>query len=597
LLIPLWAAPAGAAPDKIKPEGGSALAQVPAGSPIVVSLHGFKRTTDRLIKMVTNAMPDLGPKLQTQMEDALKQDFFEGRKLKGLKDDGHIFLVYPSMPRLQEDTPNAAVILRVTDYKTFRDSFLKEDERKALKVDNKAGYEVATIDDKKYYFIDRKDYAVVTPDEKVAQRFTGTPKWKGLDTTLAKPVSDKVLEPDIAVYVDLAAVNKEYADKIKAVRKDLDTALERFEGAFDLDKNTLGMIKVLVNGALQVFDDSQNALLAIDFRPEGLAVHAQLNVRADTKSNTFLKKLKPTALAGLKTLPSSFTNYMAAEFGKDAVKPLEPILKGLMASSGDEDDKDQAKAIKEAVDELMAAGPLGVDGASKVGSGIDALQVWHYADPAKAAAGQFKLFKALKAGSKYQFLPLKEKPVIKADAEKFMGAKLTYVSMKWDLDKLAENLPGGGGDVADIFKKLTGEGADVWFGVVERKYVQVTAKDWKTAEQHLTAYFAKKNLIGEDKNKGFARARGHLPRAATAVSMVHVPSLAEFYAQYMYGILKNIGGGIDVKEPGKASKKPSYIASALTLKDGQGSFDLWLPGDAAKEFRRVFEPMFKQDDN
>lgn len=591
------AGPLAAAPDQGKLDTDSPLAQVPAGSPIVVSLHGFKRTTDRLIKMVTNAMPDLGPKLEKQMETLLKEGFFQDRKIAGLKDDGYIFLVFPTLPNPASEQQDVAVIARVTDYKAFRDGFLKEDERKNLKEDKNAGYEVATVADKDVYFINRGDYVVVAAEKKTAQKFAGKQKAKGLNSSLAKNVADSVLGSDIAVYVDLAAINKQYGEKIKSLRKDIDDTIDRLEGAElpGLDKNSIGLIKLAVKGLLQLFDDSQNTLLAIDFRPEGFALGGQLNVRDDTKSNGFLSKMKPSSLASIKTLPHGYTSYMATEFGPEAFKAFEPVLKALLASADEETDKEGAKVIKDAVDGILAAGPKGLLSASALSTGGEGLQVWQYADPNKAAAAQLKLFKALKGGGKYQFAPIKGQPVVKEGAESFRGTKLTFVSLKWDLDKMFENLPVGGGEAADTFKKMIGETMNLWFGVVDNTFVQVMAKDWKTAEKHLTQYFTKTDLIGDAKHKAFAKARGHLPKEATMVSLTNVPSYAEFYAKYFHAMLKNFPG-FEGKEPGKASKQPSYFGMAVTMKAGQGSFALWIPGDAAKEFRRVFEPMFKMDD-
>jgi hypothetical protein len=306
--------------------------------------------------------------------------------------------------------------------------------------------------------------------------------------------------------------------------------------------------------------------------------------------------MKPSPLAGLKALPASYMSYLAADFSPEALKPLQTLVKAYLASADEEDDKDQAKAIQDAVNDILAAKPRGLESASTLGTGSDSLQIWQYGDPAKAVAAQLKLFKALKPGGKFQFTPLKEKPTIKAESQKYRGAKLNYVSLKWDLDKLTGGIPFGGEEVAEAMKKLTGEGMDLWFGVVDKQFVQVAAKDWATAEKHLNEYFSKKKLIGDAKNKAFTKARSRLPREATALTMTHVPSYAEFWAQYLHSFLKIIPG-LNVNEPGKASKKASYFGTAVTLKGGQGSFDLWIPGDAAKEFRRVFEPMFRQADD
>jgi hypothetical protein len=142
ILLGLLAGPAPAAEE-------SPLAQVPARAPIVISLHGVKRTTDRLVTMVKKAVPDLGRQVEAQIRDFFEKGFFEGRKLRGLVDDGHIFVVLTQLPKPQdEEGPAIAVIARVTDYKAFRDSLMTEDERRTLKADARAGYDVAQVRDK-----------------------------------------------------------------------------------------------------------------------------------------------------------------------------------------------------------------------------------------------------------------------------------------------------------------------------------------------------------------------------------------------------------------------------------------------------------------
>src|SRR5713101_8422881 len=74
-------------------EPKSALAQVPAGSPIVIQVRGLDRTKNRLLALIKNAVPDLAPKVQTAVDAALNQGL-QGRKLTGLATDGPLFLVF-----------------------------------------------------------------------------------------------------------------------------------------------------------------------------------------------------------------------------------------------------------------------------------------------------------------------------------------------------------------------------------------------------------------------------------------------------------------------------------------------------------------------
>src|SRR5262249_38252091 len=153
--------------------------------------------------------------LQEKLDESIKEGL-EGRELKGLPKDGSIAVAFTEMPQPNEGEPAMAVIVAVTDYKTFRDAILKEDERKNLKADPTAGYETTSIEGKEFFFVDRKGYAIITPQKEVAAKFTK--KQAGLDGKLNKETAKRLLESDVAVYVDMAAVNKTFGDKIKAFR-------------------------------------------------------------------------------------------------------------------------------------------------------------------------------------------------------------------------------------------------------------------------------------------------------------------------------------------------------------------------------------------
>jgi hypothetical protein len=590
LLGLLMAAPAPAAEE-------SPLAQVPAKAPVVVSVRGVKRTMDRLVTMIKNAMPDLGPVVQTKVADFMKKGLFEGRELKGLKDDGPIFLALLGLPQGEdEDGPEMVVIARVTDYKAFRDNLMTEDERKDLKED-KAGYQVATVNGKELYFVHRGDYAFITPAKKAAAGFVKDAKAKGLDRVLPRETAHKLLEADFAAYADLATISKAYGKQIKTGKELVGDFLERAPDAGILSKEQAEMFQGLSGAVFQALEDGRAVLLTGEFRPAGVALDLDLSFAAHSKSDAFLKMFKPSPLAGLKALPAGFTTFSACDFGPQAYKAFHPILKSLAAGPETEEGKPQDKTIKEAMDDLLAARPRRYVSASNM-SGGTGFQVWEFADPAKGLAAQLKLMKALKKGGEYQFTSIKDEPVVKADAETYRDARFHYASLKWDLDKMAENTPGGE-EMVKILKKMFGERMNLWFGLVDQRYVQVAAPDWKAAKKVLDDYFDKKNVIGGDKHKGFAQARANLPREATFVYLTQAGSLASFCGELIYGIVKGQGLPFNLSPPGKLSKKiqPSYLGVAMTLQAGQARFSVWLPGAAARDFRTVFEPMFKDLDD
>jgi hypothetical protein len=567
LAVPAHAAPA---PDK-----GSALAQVPAEAPIVIQVRGLERTKDRLIAMVKNAVPDLGPMLQDKIDEAFKKGL-EGRELKGLAPEGPIFFAFTEMPKPGGAMPQMVAIFHVTKYADFRDGLLTEEERKGLKKED--GCEVANVKGMDLYFVDRKGYAAVTPVKEVAAQLAKMET--GLDAKLNNELARKLLDSDVALYVNMTDVNKAFGDQIQQARLVVQGLLGQIGGA-QLDKNTLEMVKAMYDGMFQLVEDSRAFLITTDFRPEGLALHLQAQVGDDTKTNSILKIAKPGSLEALGQMPAGSMGYLAMAVSPDLLKKFSLLVGFPPGAEGDE-----GADLRKALDELAAAGPRSIR--QSFSFPLQGVQVWDVQNPAKAAEAQLKLYQSLKPGSTYQSAYLKDKPEIKANAETYRGFKLNSVSIVWDFDKL-EAGPGGKA-AGEILRKMLGEGMKAWFGTDGKVYVVVTAKDWAAAQRQLEQFLDAKDPVTEEKS--FADARKSLPAQTSLLYLLDAPVFAQQMAVYMQAALKAAGKSIDLSEI-KPSKQKSYMGVAVTVQPERGSFDLWLPVTAVAEIRKMFEPVLK----
>src|SRR5207249_1484384 len=108
----------------------------------------------------------------------------------------------------------------------------------------------------------------------------------------------------------------------------IDQAVENSQGQFD--KGTAKMVKGFLEGTLQAVQDSRHFLLTVSFRPEGLGLHLEAGIAADSQSNKLLKEAKPAALTGLAELPPGFLGYTAMEWGPEALKKVTPLLLGIL---------------------------------------------------------------------------------------------------------------------------------------------------------------------------------------------------------------------------------------------------------------------------
>ena len=563
--------PLAAAP--VETTGTAALAQVPADAPLVLHVRGIDRAKDRLLAMAKNALPDLGPKLQDLVEEKLK-DILMGRQLKGLAKDGPLFLVTVKLPHGNVAPGNSGMgfVAAVTNFADFRDGLLLEDERKTLKPE-KAGYETATIEGETTYFLDRNGYAVVTQDKEVAEKFLK--KQPGLDGKLAKEAAQKLLSSDVSLYVDMTAVNKEFGPQIKQFRPLIKFFIQQL--AAQSGQQVAQVYEGFFDGAFRFIEDTRVLLVAGDFRPEGLAFGLHSRVGADTKVNTLLQGSKPGALEQLGTLPAGQLGYIAAELPPELYKLYGPVLQGF----GSEDEG--GKKMRETWEALTAAGPQTV--AMNFNYPTGGLQVWQYRDPAKAAAAQLKLFQDIQYGESFQSVPLKEKPVVKPDAQTYRGFKLNSMRLVWDFDKFAEKVPQGK-EMIEVTKRFMGESLNSWFGTDGKVYVSVTAKDWPAAQKLLEAHLDRKDPLG--KHKTYQEARQNLPAETTLLSLVDVPQFVQVMASAFGPIFQAQGLPVQIPEL-KAPKGRSLFGFALTLRPEVISVDLWVPVTTVSEVKTMFE--------
>jgi hypothetical protein len=572
LTVAMPLAPVQGAPDA----SDSGLAQVPAQAPVVFYVKGIERTKDRLVTMIKNAVPDLAQQVQDKMDEGIKQAL-EGRELKGVPKDGPIFLVLTEMPETtSEGPPPAAAIFRVTNYTEFRDAFLKEEEKKTIKADP-AGYESVKISDKDVYLVNRDGYAIATPQKDIAILFTK--KQPGLDTKVDKDVAKKLLESDAGLYVDMTAVNKKYGDQLKQFRQLLPLLMGQVAQSGQVDKGQMEMIKRFGETIFQLIDDARTFVVAADFRPEGFSLHTQLAVAEDSKTNSLLKDAKPAALDGLAKLPAGHLGYWAMQLSPELLKTIQPFIIGTMGS-----DPKSVKGLQEALDEMVAAEPQSI--LVNFDIPIEGMQIWECKDPGKVVQGQLRLLQSLEEGGSYANAVLKEKPKIKPDAENHRGFKLTSVSMIWDFDKMTEKAAGGGKQMAEVMKKMMGEGVNSWFGSDGKIYVQVTAKNWEGARRQLDEYLDGTNAISQ--NKGFQETWKQLPAETTMVSLMDLPQYVAIIADFVGPALQGQGLPFSIPQL-KATKGKTYLGVALVLQPTRGAVEIWFPGTAVNEIFKMIQ--------
>jgi hypothetical protein len=562
------------------PARRSGLAQVPATAPLVVYLRGLDGARDRLLVTLKKALPEMLPLIQPKLDEWIEESL-EGRKLAGVPRDGPIFLVFTELPRPRVET-KAAVVLAVNKYEEFRDGVLKEDERKSVKA-NGVGAERAVLDNgRDLYFVNKKGYAVVSPNAEVANAFAE--KYDGLDGAISRVQGARLLAGDLGVYLNLDTFGKEYADQIKKAREDVVGFLDQAGGdGGKAEKNALELFKQVVGAVFQAVEDSRNLVATVEFRPGGFALHGQAELRSGSTTSAQLKDLKLSAFQELERLPSGQALYTGLQAGGRMFEALGAAIAGAEGK--------EARAIGKGLEQLGKAGPgTRLNTAALPASG---LQVWHFEDPKKAVKARLKVLQATEAGSGLEGGILKDRPVVRPSARRYGDFDLNSITLTWDLDKMADQFRFGQDipeeskkEMIAALKEMMGEQVQVWFGTDGKVVVQVTARDWDAANDLLDRSF--KGRKGAGDATAFRDVRKELPAEATMIGLVDA-------VQYLVGIVDVIKprlSGIRPLPPGypprpnKAS--PTYVGAAVSLQPGRGSLDVFLSAASVHQAYKTF---------
>jgi len=562
------------------PAEKSSLSWIPADAPLVIHLNGVESLRDHVVAFLKNAVPDRAEFVQKQADE-----FFEngiaGRKLRGLAKDGPIFLVLTEMPKADGwNEAEMAIIVAVTNYADFRDNILSENEKKNLKKGD--GYEstVGEFNQQNLFFVDKKNYAVITPRKDVAAAFVkGGP---GLDGKMSKAQSAKLLSSDLGVYLSLDVFNKEYAEQIKAAHEAADEQLKKLEDTVGkAQKSQFELMKSMIGPIFQAVEDSKGALITLEIRPGGVAWHMQSELRPGSATSDALKGSKQSAFKQLAKMPAGEVFYVGMEISPAMAKSLGSMMTGLTADP----DSEGAKAMAEAFSQWSKSPPSESIGGVKYP--LSGVQIAKSADPEKTLATSLKMYRAMGAEGAFQNAHFKEKPQVKEKAEKYMGIDFTSVHMVFDWEKSMEAASGKEMPEAmkkqmiEGMKKLMGDSLNSWIGTDGKEIIQVFAKDWDEAEKLLDQYFKGVDTVGKD--KAFAAARKGLPAEATFLMEMDVVQYTAVILDFIKPIMEASAPQVAANFPKPVKGAPGYVGMAVTLSPERGGFDLLVSADAVKE--------------
>ena len=566
----------------------------PAKAPLVVHVNGFERVQERLTKML-DALPPAESKLVKKELEAGLAQLLKDRKLDAVPKDGRMFVVLHDFAKLVEGDPAVSVLLPITGYKEFKESLLTAEERKTLE---KAGNGIESMkssaigEEHTLYLVDLKGFVALTPSKEIAEVYAGK-YTTAQSAAMGADLASSFLAADVALFVNMDAINEMYGEQIRQFKGLIDFALGQAQNMGmipGLGKKQIELAKTMIGGLFQGIEDSKGIVLAAEFRPEGLNFRAQVRFAEDTQSADILKTEIPSKLADISKLPKGLNIYGGSKFGKKFVELGKKFSQDFLAA--DDDEKGTAQ-IEKLLAELAAASPQGEFSASNAPE--SSIVVTAYKSPEKAFDAILKLYEGMPAGAKFSSIVLKDKPKIKLDAATAGDFKFAAVNVTFDFAATVEALPEQGREFALAqYKRLMKEKTSIWLGTDGKVLVQLTAKDWESAKKLLDEYQEGKTGVGSD--AGFQLARKNLPPEASLLVVLETSQVVTMLAEQAKAVGQAIPGGafpqIGNVKPVKGDA--TYIGIALTLKSQTATFDLFVPGTAMNVMTKMILPLLKK---
>lgn len=575
----------------------AAVLPFPAKAPVVLHLHGIDRTKARLVKMLA-ALPPAEARFVAQALDAGHRQLFAGRKLTAIPSNGRFFVVVHDFNRFDDDALPVSLLVPVTNYQAFRETFLTPDERKTLeagpnridqlKLNFPPGEEIAA------FAVDLKDYVAFTPDRAVAEKYAG--KYARADVKQFGPeLAASFLDADLSVYVNMAVINETHREDIRDYKELIEFSLKQAQMNEMLppgfDKRQLEQASELVGVAFQGIRDCRALVVAAEFRPAGLNLRVQARFADDTPTAKLLLPEKLTPLADLGKLPPGLASYSAVNLGPKTAVVGRVFDAGFQAAP---DDEAATKTLLTCEEARLAAGPGAEFAAGSAGAHLTATA---YAEPRQAVAAEIDRYAALTPLARIGGLPLKEKPQVKPEAQSHRGFAFAEVRIVLDFEASVLNLPEQSrGPTLAHLKRMNREKATHWIGTDGKLVIHVSAEDWPAARRLLDAFLDGKTGIGS--TPGFQLMRKNLPPEATAIWCFETAQLLGTILDYARDIFQALpGGGMpDLNALKPPTGPPTYIGLALTLKSNTVTVDLFVPGEAMNAAARMFAPVLKPID-
>lgn len=547
------------------PDQAAWLKSVPGDVAVVARTKALETARDDLMKMLEAMSGNAAALARPQIEQGLAM--MEGQH--GKESTRHPFLMLMSLPK-DGPMPGWAVLVQSDKYEETLKGLTRKDDLKITPKDGVDSFDGP--DGQPWYGAKGQGFVAFGPDQALI-RGVGKPG-ASLDEKLTKEIKATFLGGDMGLYVNVAALQAQYADQIEQGKQMVFGMLD--QAGAQMDAQARESAKVGYGLMFDSIKTGDALALSFDFAGSGLEIGAALTVKGDSDAAKRLKTATLGAADQFSKLPPDAIAYTYANVSPEAARSMAKF--GLQFQPGGKPSPEMQKAI----DLQAEAGTTESYGAlTGIGGGLTNLSGVAIAtpkDPQKAVEAAALTSQAMKGTN-----PAYKEITVTRDAETYKGFKFTKIRMVMDLEKMTgQNVPNG----AETMKKLMGGDAfQSWVGTDGKTLLTVTAKDFNEAKTKIDAVLSG-NGVG--KTTAFETFRGRLPKDVSGLFIMNAQGMVRFLGQ-------TIGAttGKEAAIPADMPKGPSYFGVAIVAQPSGYTLRFVVPSEIGPVIEKGMIPMMQ----
>jgi len=544
------------------------LKSVPADVAVVVRVKALETARGDLMKMLEamsgNAAALAGPQIEQGLQIMAAQ--------YGKPATEHPFFTIMRLPKDGAPMPPWAVLVESNNYEAVLKSISKKDD---LKPKSLGGYDSFDgPDGATWYSAKGAGFVAFGQDEALIKSVTKPEA--ALSEKISADLRNSLLGGDLGVYVNIAAIQTQYAEQIEQGRQMFMGLLD--QAGAQMGGNMQESIKSMYGKMFDAIKVGDALAFSLDFAPEGFALSGLTTVKADSAATRRLAAAGAGSGEMLGKLPADSMAFAYMNMNPEAMEAMQRL--GMSLVTGE---PNPSPALQKALALQREAGITETYSASTGGmaAGMHNFTISLAKDPQKAFDALVQTAQAMKTGK-----GMVKDVVITPNALSHRGFKFTAAKTTFDLEKMVT--PGAPGGVEGMKKMLGGsDTVTAYYGTDGKTVLTVTAKSPDDAKRIVDEALGGQNGIGKAPN--FEAIRARFPKQVGTLILVNAQAMVKQMAAQLSATL----GKADLQVPADLPKEPALFGGSITGSPKGFQFQFVVPSNVGPVIEKGFVPLIQ----